>query len=66
MTRDLLVGLRAARQSVAQRHGGRARPSMPFWRRVFIAIAEARQKKADDVVAQYLLRHAENQDRNKR
>ena len=45
---------------------GKDATKLSFWRRVFIAIAEARQKKADDVVAQYLLRHAENQDRNKR
>jgi hypothetical protein len=30
------------------------------------AIAESRQKKADELVSEYLQRRAENQDRNKR
>jgi hypothetical protein len=37
-----------------------------FWRRMVTAIAESRQKKADELVSEYLQRRAENQDRNKR
>jgi hypothetical protein len=37
-----------------------------FWRRMVTAIAEGRQKKADELVNEYLQRRAENQDRNKR
>jgi hypothetical protein len=39
---------------------------LSFWRRVITAIAEGRQKKADDIVNEYLQRRAKNQDRNKR
>ena len=45
---------------------GKDATRLSFWRRVFIAIAEGRQKKADDIVKEYLERHAENQDRHKR
>jgi hypothetical protein len=38
---------------------------LSFWRRVVTAIAEERQKKADEIVKEYLQRRAENQDRNK-
>ena len=39
---------------------------LSFWRRVVAAIAEGRQKKADEVVKEYLQRRAANLDRNKR
>jgi hypothetical protein len=39
---------------------------LSFWRRVVTAIAEGRQKKADDIVSEYLQRRAENKDMNKK
>jgi hypothetical protein len=38
---------------------------LSLWQRVIIAIAEGRQKKADEVVMEYLQRRAENLDRSK-
>ena len=46
--------------------GCKERIKQSLWHRWITSIAASRQKKADEVVKEYLQRHAENLERSKR